>query len=133
MCGSMKNKQVKDDSLEESRSFGQAVSLGRLSSHSRVSSDRQTATCSARALGIGARSKNQRHSPIRLGSWNVRSLWGRSVEVSEELRKRKVDVCGLQEVRWKNEGTPFLGFFERRYKLRWSENSSGIGGGVEFR
>ena len=49
------------------------------------------------------------------------------MEVCEELRKRKVDVCGLQEVRWKNEGTRFLGVFRQRYKLWWSGNSSGIG------
>ena len=113
----MKNKKVKDNSVEKSRPFGQAVSLGRLSSHSWVTTDRQSATWSARALGRGARSKNQQHSPIRLGSWNVGSLCGRGVEVCEELRKRKVDVCGLQEVRWKNEGTQFLGVFGRRYKL----------------
>ena len=39
------------------------------------------------------------------------SLRGRGVEVSEELRKREVDVCGLQEVRWKNKGNRFLGVF----------------------
>ena len=50
------------------------------------------------------------------------------MEVCKELRKRKVGVCGLQEIRWKNEGTRFLGVFERRYKLWWSGNSSGIGG-----
>ena len=50
------------------------------------------------------------------------------MEVCEELRKRKVDVCGLQEVWWKNEGTRVLGVFGRRYKLWWSGNSSGIGG-----
>ena len=33
------------------------------------------------------------------------------MEVREELRKRKVDVCGLQEVTWKNEDTQFLGVF----------------------
>ena len=37
-------------------------------------------------------------------------------------------MCSLQEVRWKNEGTRFLGVFRQRYKLWWSENSSGIGG-----
>ena len=39
------------------------------------------------------------------------------MEVCEELRKRKVDIYGLQEVRWKNEGTRFLGVLGRRYKL----------------
>ena len=104
----MKNKQVKDNSEEESRPLGQAVSLVRLSSHSRVTTDCQSATWSARGLARGVRSKNHRHSPIRLGSWNVGSFCGRGVEVCEGLRKRKVDVCGLQEVRWKNKGTRFL-------------------------
>ena len=57
MYGPMKNKQVKDNSVEESRPVGQVVSLGRLISHSRVTTDRQSATWSARALGGGARSK----------------------------------------------------------------------------
>ena len=35
------------------------------------------------------------------------------MEICEELRKRKVNVSGLQEVRWKNEGTRFLGAFGR--------------------
>ena len=68
MYGLMKNKQVKDNSVEESRPFGQAVTLGRMNSHSRATTDRQSATWSARALGRGARLKNQRHSSIRLGS-----------------------------------------------------------------
>ena len=133
MHGPMKNEQVKNNSVEESRALEQAVSLGRLNSHSRVTTDRQSATWSTRALGRGGRSKNQRHSPTRLGSWNVRSLCGRGVEVCEgvELRKRKVDVCGLQKVRWKNKGTRFLGVFGQRYKLWCSGNSSGIGG-LEF-
>ena len=46
--------------------------------------------------------------------------------VCEELRKRKVDVCGLQEARWKNKGNRFLEVFGQRYKLWWSANSSGI-------
>ena len=124
----MKNKQVKDNSIKESRPLGQAVSLGQLSSHSMVTTDCQSASWSAQALGRGARLKNQRHSPVRLGSWNVGSLCRRGVEVCEELRKRKVDVCSLQEVRWKNEGTQLLWVFRRRYKLWWSGNSSGIGG-----
>ena len=111
MYGTMKNKQVKDNSVEESRPLRQAVSFGRLSSHSRVITYCQSANWSARALGRSARSKNQRHSPIRFGSWNVGNLCGRDLEVSEVLRKRKMDVCGLKELRWRNEGTRFLGVF----------------------
>ena len=50
------------------------------------------------------------------------------VVVCEELRKSKVDVCGVQEVKWKNEDTLFLEVFGQRYKLWWSGKSSGIGG-----
>ena len=55
----------------------------------------------------------------RMGSWNVGSLTGRSMEVTEELCKRKVDVCGLQETRWKGESSRFVGALGCRYKLWW--------------
>ena len=36
------------------------------------------------------------------------------------LCRRKVDVCGLQEVRFKNEGVKFLqGGQKTRYKMFW--------------
>jgi len=50
------------------------------------------------------------------------------MEVCEELRRRKVDVCCLQEVRWRGKGARFLGIRGRRYKLWWSGNTKGIGG-----
>ena len=56
------------------------------------------------------------------------SLSGRGTEVCEELRKRRVDVCCLQEVRWRGQGARFLGAKGRRYKLWWSGNSEGVGG-----
>ena len=46
---------------------------------------------------------------VRFGSWNVGSICGRGTEVCEELRKRKVVVCCLQEVRWRGEGARFFG------------------------
>ena len=45
---------------------------------------------------------------VRFGSWNVGSISGRGTEVGEELKKRKVDVYCLQEVRWKGEGARFF-------------------------
>ena len=45
----------------------------------------------------------------------------------EELRKRKVDVCCLQEVRWRGEGARFFGVKGRRYKLWWCGNDDKIG------
>ena len=38
---------------------------------------------------------------IRFGTLNAGNLCERKTEVCEKLRKRKVDVCCIQEVRWK--------------------------------
>ena len=65
---------------------------------------------------------------IRFGTLNVGSLCGRKTEVCEELRKRRVDVCCIQEVRWKGQGARFVGILGQRYKLWWSENDAGFGG-----
>ena len=35
---------------------------------------------------------------IRPGTWNIGSLRGRRTEVVEKWKKRKMDICGLQEV-----------------------------------
>jgi hypothetical protein len=44
---------------------------------------------------------------MRLGLWNVRSLYraGSLFIVSRELSKCKLDVAGVQEVRWEGAGT----------------------------
>ena len=48
--------------------------------------------------------------------------------VCQELRKSGIDVCCLQEVRWRGQGARFMGVKGRRYKLWWSGNSDGTGG-----
>ena len=45
-----------------------------------------------------------------------------------ELRKWRMDVCCLQEGRWRGQGAQFLGVKGRRCKLWWSGNSDGTGG-----
>ena len=65
---------------------------------------------------------------VRVGTWNVGSMSGRGTEVCEELRKRRMDVCCLQEVRRKGQGARFMGVKRRRYKLWYSGNSDGTGG-----
>jgi exonuclease III len=44
---------------------------------------------------------------MRFGTWNVRSLYKASsvVTVSKELSKCKLDLVGVQEVRWEGGGT----------------------------
>ena len=52
----------------------------------------------------------------------------RGLEVSEELRKRMIDVRRLQEVRWRGQGAWMLGMKGRRHKLLWSGKGDGVGG-----
>ena len=67
--------------------------------------------------------KSECHEII-FGTLNVGSLCGRKTEVCEELRKRKVDVCCIQEVRWKGQGARFVGTSGRRCELWWSGNDA---------
>ena len=62
---------------------------------------------------------------VRFGILNVGSLCGRKTEVSEDLRKRRVDVCCMQVVRWKGQGARFVGTLGRRHELWWSGNNAG--------
>ena len=64
---------------------------------------------------------------IRFGTLNVGSLCGRETEVCEELRKKRIDVCCIQEVRWKGRGARFVGTLGQRYNLWWSGNDAGFG------
>jgi hypothetical protein len=61
---------------------------------------------------------------VRIASLNVGTLTGKSLEVCEMLRRRKVQIGCLQEVRWKKEGVKKL----EGYKLFWHGNEEGIGG-----
>ena len=42
-------------------------------------------------------------------TWNVGSMSRRWGEISETLKRRCVDICGLQEVRWKGQGDKRIG------------------------
>ena len=40
---------------------------------------------------------------VRFSTWNVGSMSGKWGEISETLKKRCVDICCLQKVRWKGQ------------------------------
>ena len=63
---------------------------------------------------------------VRVGTWNLGSLSGNEGDVCEELRKRMIDVCCLQKVRWRGQGARMLGM-KRIYKLCWSGKGDGVG------
>ena len=45
---------------------------------------------------------------IRFSTWNVGSMSGKWDEMSETLKRRCVDICCLQEVRWKGQGVKII-------------------------
>ena len=63
-----------------------------------------------------------------LGTWNIGTLNGKGLEICDELWKRNVELCCLQEVRWRGCGDRQIGLQGRRYKLWWSGNHEGYGG-----
>ena len=63
---------------------------------------------------------------LRVGTVNVESMNGRSGEIVDMLRKRKLDFCALQETRWKGSGTQVMG----GYKFFWQGGKGGAGVGV---
>ena len=64
----------------------------------------------------------------RLGTVNVGSLVGRSAEVVEMLTRRRVDIAGVQEVRYRNSGTRMINGKSCKYKLFWQGIVTGDGG-----
>ena len=68
---------------------------------------------------------------LQVATWNVGSLSGKSGEICEELGKRKIDICCLQETRWKGSGTRVISGKCVNYKLFWSgakdEAQAGVG------
>ena len=51
---------------------------------------------------------DERHG-ARVRTWIVRSMSGSGTEVCEEMRKSRMDVCCLEEVRWRGQGARFMG------------------------
>ena len=54
---------------------------------------------------------------IQFSTWNVVSMSGKWVEISETLKRCCVDICSLQEVRWKGQGAKMIG---DGFKFIWS-------------
>ncbi|XP_046844695.1 uncharacterized protein LOC124438560 [Xenia sp. Carnegie-2017] len=67
---------------------------------------------------------------LRVSTVNVGTMKGRSAEVADMLKRRKVDVCGFQEVRFKGEGTRVIKGEDNgaRFKWFWKGNGSGTNG-----
>ena len=71
--------------------------------------------------------KNRKHN-WHVGTLNVGTMKGKASEVVEIVSHRRVDLCCLQETRWKMEGFKQIVAKDSRYKLFWSGNDNATGG-----
>ena len=57
----------------------------------------------------GTENVRKKDEVIRVCTVNIGTLIGRRREVVEMLARRRVDICCIQEVRYKNQGTAAFG------------------------
>ena len=62
---------------------------------------------------------------VRFGTWNFDNVSGKACG---EQRKRMVDLCCLQVVRWRGQGARILGMKGMRHKLWWFGKGDRVGG-----
>ena len=65
---------------------------------------------------------------LRIASWNVGTMSGRSTEVVEAITRRNVDICSVQEVRYKGHGTRWINGRNSRAKFMYQGSVDGFGG-----
>lgn len=83
-------------------------------------------TAGARGTNERKRIENGTERGLRMGTVNVGTMTKRYGEVTEMLRRRKIDFCCLQETRWKGESNKTDG----GYKFLWKgckEGTAGVG------
>ena len=79
--------------------------------------------------GSGHCGKSSKHlRNFRVGTLNVNTLKGRVCEVVGTLSRRKVDLCCVQETRYRGGHCLIITGKDSRYKLFWSGNSKGTAG-----
>src|SRR5208282_2482282 len=65
---------------------------------------------------------------LRIGTLNVGSMKGRSGEVADIAARRRLDLCCLQETRWKGGSARSLGKEGAMYKFFWAGCEEGLAG-----
>ena len=70
----------------------------------------------------------QKRFKLRIASLNVGTMRGRASEIVESLARRRIDICAVQETRWRGCSTRMITGKHCRYKFLWSGDTSGFGG-----
>ena len=75
---------------------------------------------------VANRAHAQKHSVSAHLTWA--RCGGKASEVVETVSSRGVDLCCLQETRWKKDGVKQIVGKDSRFKMFWSGNDNGTGG-----
>ena len=107
----------------------QVSSTGGASGCSRLSGTTSgLANSRVREAGSGHRGKSNKHPKFRVATLNVGTLRRRGPEVVETLTRRRVDLCAIQEHRWRGASARLIKGKDSVYKFFWSGNPEGQGG-----
>ena len=110
-------------------SLNQRKPIGGAGNHRVVGSVSGLAARGCGAAGSGPCGESSKcPKSFRVGTLNVGTMKGKASEVVETVSRRRVDLCCLQETRWKNEGVKQIVGKDSRYKLFWSGNDNATGG-----
>ena len=82
--------------------------------------------------GQGDRPAGKFDRQLRFGTLNVGTLSGRLNEVVEMLSRRKVDICCVQETRWRGGSARMAAGNDTRFKIFWNGEPSGLSGVVSL-
>ena len=64
---------------------------------------------------------------LRVVSWNVGTMTGKAVEITDVLRRRKVDIACVQEVKWKGSKARNVGHGYKLFYRGQTSNRNGVG------
>ena len=68
------------------------------------------------------------HDTLKIASWNIGTMRGRSSEIVETITRRNVDLCCVQEVRRRGASARYITGKDSRYKFFWVGNDQGTSG-----
>ena len=68
------------------------------------------------------------HDTFKIASWNIGTMRGRSSKIIETITRRNIDLCCLQEVRWRGASARHITGKDSRYKFFWVGNNQGTSG-----
>ena len=68
------------------------------------------------------------HNTFKIASWNIGTMRGRSSEIVETITRRNVNLCCVQEGRWRGASARHITGKDSRYKFFWVGNNQGTSG-----